>query len=403
MKRHFCTCFDKGYASRGLALHRSLLRHGGSFHLWILCLDTETHAMLEKLHLRHVSLVPLAVLEQHDPELLAAKSRRSRVEYYFTLTPCFPSFLLQTRPEIDLITYLDADLFFYRSPSPIWQEMSDADVVIIPHRFPPAKIDCEKYGKYNVGWVSFRRSPNGLACLAWWKAQCLEWCHDHLDEQGRYADQKYLDSFPALFDGVHAVTHPGANLAPWNLAGHRVWAEDGAIMVDDHPLLFYHFHNLTKVGERRFDAGLVRYEVQASSVVEELIYQPYLRELIRRGSLPLGNIRAPGKDAGPDTGPFFDVPRTGWTRLLDRVRAKLRANSSSDPGPNHPHDEKPASSSASLNPQKTNGTEVALNAIEKALRQRRESGWWFLSPRAWALRVAREELKRLSRKPPAND
>lgn len=393
MKHHYCTCFDKGYAPRGLALHRSLLRHAGDFHLWVLCLDEATHALLKKLRLKHVTPVSLSQLEQHDPALLAVKPQRSTVEYYFTTSPCFPSYLLDTRPEIEDITYLDADLFFFRSPEPLWAEAGNADVVIIPHRFPPAKKDCEKYGTYNVSWVGFRRSANGLQCLRWWRERCLEWCHDRLDEQGRYADQKYLDQFPSLFAGVHVILHPGADLAPWNIASHTLRAGSDGVLVDGRPLLFYHFHNLTQVGDHTYDIGLRRYEIDCTPVIEVSLYRPYLKTLEKCQIFPLGNIRP-----APDqvSGPVIQVPRTDLLSQIRRLWNRGTFGGAATAPANYPSPVAPVPVPA----LPTRSAVQAIAALEKALRKRRESGWWFLSPRAWALRVARDELKRQLPPPP---
>ncbi len=72
---------------------------------------------------------------------------------------------------------------------------AQASVAITPHNFTPAMRDKIVYGRFNVGWMSFRRCPEGLACLETYKANCLAWCYDRV-EDGRFADQRYLDSWP---------------------------------------------------------------------------------------------------------------------------------------------------------------------------------------------------------------
>ncbi len=112
--RYFCTYFDRHYLARALVLYDSLKRNCGDFKLWMLCLDEESYAALAKLKLPEVSLLTLSELERDDPPLRQAKTNRSLLEYYFTCTPCLPLFILRREPAVDLITYLDSDLFLSR-------------------------------------------------------------------------------------------------------------------------------------------------------------------------------------------------------------------------------------------------------------------------------------------------
>lgn len=123
--------------------------------------------------------------------------------------------------------------------------MGTCSVAITPHRFPPELRDYVRYGIYNVGWLSFRHDPVANECLHWWRARCLEWCYDRV-EDGKFADQKYLDQWPALFGSVAVLTHPGANLAAWNLSSVKLGRGDGTVTADGRPLIFYHFHQLKK-------------------------------------------------------------------------------------------------------------------------------------------------------------
>jgi hypothetical protein len=187
---------------------------------------------------------------------------------------------MQRSERAEYVTYLDGDLWFFSPPNPIYTEAEEASVIIIPHRFPSAKQHRNIYGVYNVGWVSFRRTADGLACLDWWRERSLEWCRDVVDEENdRFADQRYLDRFPKLFGGVHSLVQPGANLAPWNIAGHRVSLDAGEIKVDGEPLIFFHFHGLKRWSKSRYLTSHGAYGAALSEIVRRSIYRPYLEEV----------------------------------------------------------------------------------------------------------------------------
>src|SRR5471030_2590092 len=153
---------------RGLALHQSLVSHASAFRLWVLCADDTTYDIIRRLDLPSVQPIALRELEEHDPELRLAKSNRSLIEYYFTCTPCLPLYVFAKAPEVELLTYLDADLYFFSNPAPIFDEMGARSIAIVEHRFPAALKRFEAAGRYNVGWLSFRRDDEGLRCLRTW-------------------------------------------------------------------------------------------------------------------------------------------------------------------------------------------------------------------------------------------
>ena len=291
----FCTYFDRYYLPRGLALYRSLKQHCPAFQLWVLCLDEECHRELKQLQLPELKLITLEELEAAEPRLLEAKGNRSRIEYYFTCTPELPWFVLQRQPDIQVITYLDSDLFFFADPTPLFDELNDRSIAIIPHRFAPHLRHKERNGIYNIGWLSFRHDARGLTCLEWWRERCLEWCYDR-PEPGRYADQKYLDDWPTRFHGVAVLTHKGANLAPWNLSNYRIDADECGVRVDEQPLIFFHFQGLKQIRGWLFDTNMAGYHVRPSRAVMRHIYTPYvqtLRDIAQTLSMP-GSIRYKG-------------------------------------------------------------------------------------------------------------
>ena len=276
---HYCTYFDQHYLTRGLALYRSLEAHSRPFRLWVLCMDEVVYAILKQLALPEIEPIALAAFEQGDEALLEAKQQRSLIEYYFTCTPSLPLYILTHQPEVERITYLDADLFFFSDPAPLFAEVGERSIAIIGHRFPADLRHRERAGIYNVGWLSFRRDEHGLGCLHWWRARCLEWCYDR-EEPERFADQKYLDDWPERFQNVLVVRHPGANLAPWNLRNYQLTqGADGSTYVDGEPLIFFHFHGLKRVNRWLYIHGLGNYRTQSSLLLRQAIYRPYVQLL----------------------------------------------------------------------------------------------------------------------------
>jgi hypothetical protein len=281
--RHFCTYFDKNYLSRGLTLYESLRAHHPEFRLYVCCLDDETYDYLSRRALPGLVPVRLAELEAFDPQLLATRATRTRVEYFFTATPSWLRYVLQRFAEIDLVTYVDADLRFYASSEPLFAEMGGASIAIVEHGFPPELRRRNVYGRFNVGWLSFRRDEQGSACIAWWRERCIEWCYDRL-EGDKFADQKYLDRWPELFSSLVVLRHKGVNVAPWNLKARRVRLEGARLCADGDALICFHFHGLKQALGRLYESGLREYRVKLDRGLRRALFDPYLLELMRHES-----------------------------------------------------------------------------------------------------------------------
>ena len=279
---HYCTYFDRGFLIPGLALARSVAARDPSSTLWVLALDDFTAEALHAVGGSSLRVVHLAELERDDPDLLAAKANRSTVEYYFTLSPCWPRWLLRTQPELKRVTYVDADMFFLADPGEIFAAMdrAAASVLITAHRFPAWLGHYERHGRFNVGILSFANNAVGRGCLEDWRAQCLAWCHDRL-EDGKYADQKYLDAWPGkLGPGLLVLEHPGVNLAPWNWDGRSFQCgRDGTVAVDGRPVVLAHFARFRPLlGTWWWQSGQLDYGVMPWRL-RQALYGPYWRAL----------------------------------------------------------------------------------------------------------------------------
>jgi hypothetical protein len=277
--RHYCTYFDRHYLHRGLALYESLTQYDDHAVLWILCYDDDSYRTLQKLDLPRARLISLAEFERVNPELVAVKPTRHLREYYWTSTSSLPLYVFAQSPNIDLVAYIDSDLFFYSSPQPIFDELADRSIMLIEHRYSPEReYQTAISGQYNVGLMIFRRDANGLGSLRWWRERCLEWCYARA-EDGKFGDQKYLDDWVTRFDGVAVLRHPGAGIAPWNLTRFPVRSVDHQMRVEDQPLIFYHFHAFTIIAPSLYETVTPSYQFDPSQV--ELIYKPYILALRR--------------------------------------------------------------------------------------------------------------------------
>jgi len=275
MKYHFCTLFDRNYMYKGLSLYNSIVKHCPEFVLWILCMDDIVYKLLKKLNLEKTVLIKLVDFE--DEALLKAKSTRTVAEYCWTCTPSLPLYILQQDPSVQIITYLDADIFFYSNPAPLYDEFGDNSIMIIEHRFPKHLKHMEVNGIYNVQMMVFKNNKHGLECLKWWRDRCNEWCYYRL-EDGKMGDQKYLDDWPVRFKGVHVLQHKGGGLALWNIEQYNISKKQSYVFVDEDPLIFYHFHqfNLLKKGSYDYGEGSL-YNLTPGNI--NLIYKPYIMAL----------------------------------------------------------------------------------------------------------------------------
>jgi len=290
MSYNFCTLFDKNYLYRGLALYRSLTEHCPDFKLWILCMDDTVYSVLKNMNLKNIE--PIALKDFEDPELLSIKKSRTSVEYCWTCTSSLPLYLFKKYPNLEKIAYLDADLFFYNTPQPIYDEFGDNSILIIKHNYSKEYLYLEKRsGIYNVEMLVFQNNEEAIDCLNWWRRKCLECCSARY-KNGKFGDQLYLNDWPQRFKKVRVLQYKGGGVAPWNYKNYEITKKNNKVYIDDEPLIFYHFHSLIVFKPNRIELSR---GYNLSKNVKKLIYHPYL-ECLRlvmnesRGFLPDARI-----------------------------------------------------------------------------------------------------------------
>jgi len=279
---NFCTLFNSYYLSRGLVTYESLIRAEEKAHLYIVTFDDKAYQILKKLKLRQATLIPLETLEKEVPELKAVKADRTFGEYCWTSSSVSLHYIIQ-KYRLKQCTYIDADLFFYQSPRLLLEEMpSDYSLMITEHRYAKKhqKLGILR-GRYCVQFMTFNNDPKGMKVLEWWKNACLDWCYNRM-EDGKFGDQKYLDSWTSQFEGVWELQHLGGGVAPWNMEQYHFFQDQNQLFLKEistqkkFPLIFFHFHGL-----KFFDNGQVypkgRYSISKNT--HKLIFIPYIQAL----------------------------------------------------------------------------------------------------------------------------
>ena len=296
----YCTLFDSNYLDKGLVLYRSLCRCEKEFRLYVFAFDDRCREILEKESLDHMTVVSLAEFE--TPELLKVKAERTRAEYCWTCTPWTIRYVLEHYGE-DSCTYIDADMMFFSSPDPIFQDMrqKNCSVLITPHRFgnTPKDRQTEAHvGTYCVEFNTFLNNEDGRRALNWWADRCLDWCfYAPAGTSEWYGDQKYLEVFPKEFSGVYICNHYGAGIAPWNASQLRLVPGTGEVEVtaagERYPVVFCHFatimhltQNWVNVNSGVKDPALHRflYDTYMDAIRQERAYlkETYALELYVR-------------------------------------------------------------------------------------------------------------------------
>lgn len=277
MTYNFCTLFDSNYLSRGIALYRSLEKHCKNFHLFIFAFDSRSYKILKQLSFSNATIISLAEFE--DEKLLQVKPTRSIAEYCWTSTSSTILYVLENF-NVDNCTYVDADVFFYSSPEPIFQELGDKSILITEHRYSPQYNKELKAGKYCVQFVTFRNDENGLKALKWWRDRCLEWCYARY-EDGKFGDQLYLDDWTERFQGVHVMQHLGGGLAAWNIQQYE-FKKSGEKIIGieistgkEFEVIFYHFHYLKFFSDGKIELG----RRKLSKKVISIFYKDYIKFL----------------------------------------------------------------------------------------------------------------------------
>jgi len=276
---NFCIMTSANYITKALVMYDSLIKEcNNEFNLFYYTFDELTYDYLTKLNYKNIIIIPLHDLEKFYPELNKIKSTRSSAEYFFTCTPLTIDYILK-KYAVKHVIYLDADLYFYQDPMIILNELKNNSVLITEHRYFPPK-DNHPSGKYCVQFMPFFNDDVGNEVVSWWKQKCMEWCYMRI-EDGKWADQGYLNNWPEIFRNIVVMKNRGAGIASWNIDAYIFRIEENKLKAfnkeidNDVDVIFYHFQGVKIYANKLMTLGISKRKKNAY----EFIYKDYINKL----------------------------------------------------------------------------------------------------------------------------
>lgn len=278
--RHIATFFDSNYLAKAIVTYESLREQKIKFTLYGFCFDDLSYEVIKALNFPN--FIPIHTSQFENEELLQSKKNKDKFyEYYWSCKPYIIKWVMDNY-RADLVTYIDCDFMFFKSPEVIFDEIGKNDVLIQPNNFSSDELkQFVPVGYYCSCFESFRNNKNGRFVLDWWHKKCMDWCKA-VFEPGRFADQKYLDDWRVRFKKVREISNIGANLAPWSIQKYEISGDKkGNVFVNDANLIYFHYHSFKmNISDLKYLITGDRdnfYRISDTDV--KLIYKPYIKHM----------------------------------------------------------------------------------------------------------------------------
>jgi hypothetical protein len=236
------------YLAQAKTLGDSVLRHNPDYKFIIGLID-QNHTGIDLSFLGDLELLEVGQIGIADLEGMV--NRYSIVELVTATKPFYFDYLFRKYPEAEAVTYFDPDIRVFTPLTDMATKLKAFNLILTPQITSPmndALLPTEKHvyntGIFNLGFAAMRRGEEANKINAWWMERLRHWCLQDLP-RGYFVDQLWMNLAPAFFDKVLIEKHPGWNTAHWNLHDRVIGEVDGRFLVNDQPLVFFHFSHYT--------------------------------------------------------------------------------------------------------------------------------------------------------------
>lgn len=238
------TVCTASHLAQAKALGDSLLKHNAGYKLIIGLVDKLGGRVADAYYHPH------ELIEAHHlgiPEFEAMVKRYTLLELSCALKYFFVCYAIK-KYECQNVIFLDSDILVFDSFDVIQRHLNSFSILITPHiqkPYPddgkkPIEKEILKNGIFNAGFFALQWNEDGRAFLDWMKNRMINQCYVD-PKQGLNADQSWFNFVPVYFNRVNMIHHPGINVAYWNLHERKVTKTAKKYLVNNEPLIFFHY------------------------------------------------------------------------------------------------------------------------------------------------------------------
>jgi hypothetical protein len=287
------TLCSVNYLAQAKALGDSVLRHNPDYKFIVGLID-KNHTGVDLSFMGGHELLEVEKVILDGLEDMAA--RYNIVELVTATKPFYFDYLFKHHPDAVAVTYFDPDIKVFAPLTDMAEKLERFNVILTPHFTQPIQdklLPTEKHvlntGVFNLGFAAMQRGAEADKLNSWWMGKLRRECIADL-AHGYFVDQLWMNLAPAYFDKVLIEKHPGWNTAHWNLHERTLSEVDGHHLVNQQPLIFYHFSHYSPKRPEAIASFHTRFSFASRPDLVPL-YRQYNDELIANRYLELIDIR----------------------------------------------------------------------------------------------------------------
>lgn len=196
---------------------------------------------------------------------------------------------LFNQKDYDNVYYIDPDIYLYNRMVEVEEALESGKLMVLtPHLsdfldddLKPSELEILQAGTYNLGFLAVSKHPDTNKFLNWWKSKLEYDCTVDIPK-GLFVDQKWMDLVPGFFKDVLILHHEGYNVAYWNLKHRRVVEQHQGFIVNNKPLVFFHFSGVNPSNLKVLSKHQNRFTLKNIGDAAKLVEQ-YAKEVISNG------------------------------------------------------------------------------------------------------------------------
>lgn len=237
-----CTMTTASHLFRAKVMAESAKAHHKDARLVLCLIEKRMHPEAKRFScFDHVLLANSLPIPNFDQYLFMRKVH----EASYALKGHLLKHLLNLFPSEDHVVFLDTDTEVLSPMTEVAEALERHPILLTPHELHDAKKSYMLHGIINIGFIALKRSEETLRFLDWWIDRVDRYGFDESYAIGLFYEQNWLNLALAYYD-IHVLTHPGYNVAYWNLheRGNSISMQGRQFLVDGLPIRFFHFSHV---------------------------------------------------------------------------------------------------------------------------------------------------------------